>query len=176
MFFFEDGGFLFLIRVVDAAVRAQAHAPVWRVLGNAPAPLSRLVAAEQASPAIWQSTFHVPHRIVKHMSRGGVYFAGDAAHVHSPVGARGMNLGIEDAWVFAQLARAGRLSEYDGMRHRVDARVVRDVSLLSRVADAGSAVFRVLRAKVFPEAIRTALVQSKMASRLTGLDHPAPEI
>jgi 2-polyprenyl-6-methoxyphenol hydroxylase-like FAD-dependent oxidoreductase len=30
--------------------------------------------------------------------RGRVFLAGDAAHIHSPVGAQGMNTGIQDAW------------------------------------------------------------------------------
>jgi 2-polyprenyl-6-methoxyphenol hydroxylase-like FAD-dependent oxidoreductase len=37
----------------------------------------------------------------------------DAAHVHSPVGARGMNLGLEDAWIFSELVRAQRLPEVE---------------------------------------------------------------
>src|SRR3546814_4018092 len=33
---------------------------------------------------------------------GRAFLGGDAAHVHSPVGGRGMNLGIEDACAFAR--------------------------------------------------------------------------
>jgi 2-polyprenyl-6-methoxyphenol hydroxylase-like FAD-dependent oxidoreductase len=117
----------------------------------------------------------VPHRIVEHMSRGQVYFAGDAAHLHSPVGARGMNLGIEDARVFAGLALDDRLDEYDRMRHHIDAQVVRDVSLLSHVADAGSAVYRTVRERLLPVAINRPFVRNQMVLRLTGLDHPGPD-
>lgn len=175
VFFFEDGAFLFLIRVVDRFLGGASPAPLWRVLGNRPAPLSQLVAAEQAGTAVWESTFHVPHRILERMSRGRVFFAGDAAHLHSPVGARGMNLGIEDARVFAQLAIAGRLDDYHRMRHDVDAQVVRDVSLLSHVVDGGSPAFRAVRSRLLPVAIRRRFVRTRMLSRLTGLDHPAPE-
>ncbi len=37
------------------------------------------------------------------MSVGNVYFAGDAAHIHAPLGNRGMNLGIEDVYILAKL-------------------------------------------------------------------------
>lgn len=45
----------------------------------------------------WTSDFRVSHRVAGRMSVGGIALAGDAAHIHSPIGARGMNLGIEDA-------------------------------------------------------------------------------
>jgi 2-polyprenyl-6-methoxyphenol hydroxylase-like FAD-dependent oxidoreductase len=37
------------------------------------------------------------------MNVENVYFAGDAAHVHAPLGNRGMNMGIEDVYVFSKL-------------------------------------------------------------------------
>ena len=50
------------------------------------------------------------------MSRGNVFLAGDAAHVHSPAGARGMNLGIEDACWLAWLISEGREQDYSSLR------------------------------------------------------------
>jgi 2-polyprenyl-6-methoxyphenol hydroxylase-like FAD-dependent oxidoreductase len=62
----------------------------------------------------------VAHRINTLLALGNVYFAGDAAHIHSPVGTRGMNLGPEDAWVFARLATTGQLQRYNALRLLVD--------------------------------------------------------
>ncbi|RAV08931.1 oxygenase [Mycolicibacterium sp. GF69] len=47
---------------------------------------------------VWLSNFVVHHRIVDHYRRGHVFVAGDAAHIHSPVGGQGMNTGIQDAY------------------------------------------------------------------------------
>lgn len=46
------------------------------------------------------------------MNIGNVYFAGDSAHVHAPLGNRGMNLGIEDVYIFAKLLKAGKVEKY----------------------------------------------------------------
>ncbi|MGH7710887.1 MAG: FAD-dependent monooxygenase [Gemmatimonadaceae bacterium] len=49
------------------------------------------------SPA-WMTHFRLHHRQAVNYRRGRSFVAGDAAHIHSPVGAQGMNTGIQDAW------------------------------------------------------------------------------
>ncbi len=46
----------------------------------------------------WLTHFRLHHRQAAHYRAGRVFLAGDAAHIHSPVGAQGMNTGIQDAW------------------------------------------------------------------------------
>jgi 2-polyprenyl-6-methoxyphenol hydroxylase-like FAD-dependent oxidoreductase len=46
----------------------------------------------------WLTRFHLHHRQTARYRAGRVFLAGDAAHIHSPVGAQGMNTGIQDAW------------------------------------------------------------------------------
>src|SRR5439155_1421017 len=45
----------------------------------------------------WFSTYRVYHRVADHFRAGRAFLAGDAAHIHSPVGGQGMNTGIGDA-------------------------------------------------------------------------------
>jgi len=45
----------------------------------------------------WFSTYRVHHRVASQFRAGPVFLCGDAAHIHSPVGAQGMNTGIGDA-------------------------------------------------------------------------------
>ncbi|MGH2980469.1 MAG: FAD-dependent monooxygenase, partial [Solirubrobacterales bacterium] len=47
---------------------------------------------------VWLTYFRLHHRQAVHYRAGRVFLAGDAAHVHSPAGAQGMNTGIQDAW------------------------------------------------------------------------------
>lgn len=74
---------------------------------------------------VWISPFAVNTRMTRSMQAGRVFLAGDAAHVHSPVGGQGMNTGIQDAfnlgWKLA-LSLQGKagpelLSSYDAERH-----------------------------------------------------------
>jgi len=47
---------------------------------------------------VWLTRFRLHHRQTAHYRAGRLFLAGDAAHIHSPVGAQGMNTGIQDAW------------------------------------------------------------------------------
>jgi 2-polyprenyl-6-methoxyphenol hydroxylase-like FAD-dependent oxidoreductase len=87
-----------------------------------------------------------------------------------------MNLGLEDAWVFAELVRANRLAEYDRLRRPVDQRVVHQVELLSRVASAESRFDRLVRAFVFPLALKLPFQRARMVATVTGLDHQLPHV
>ena len=72
----------------------------------------------------WFSVYHVHHRVADHFQRGRCFLAGDAGHVHSPLGAQGMNTGIGDAvnlsWKLAQVltgrARSSLLESYEPER------------------------------------------------------------
>ncbi|WP_431951636.1 FAD-dependent monooxygenase [Nocardia lijiangensis] len=85
-----------------------------------------------ASSLRWSSVFRISHRIVDSYSRARVFVAGDAAHIHPPTGAQGMNTGIQDAhnlaWKLAlTLAGIGApdlLASYDAERRPVGAEVV----------------------------------------------------
>ncbi|MEU6164544.1 FAD-dependent monooxygenase [Streptomyces tanashiensis] len=80
----------------------------------------------------WSSVFRISHRIVDRYGRGRVFVAGDAAHIHPPTGAQGMNTGVQDAcnlaWKLALVVRreAGPelLTTYDTERRPVGEEVV----------------------------------------------------
>ena len=55
------------------------------------------LAGVQVHKVNWFSTYNIHHRVAEHFRVGRVFIAGDAGHVHSPVGGQGMNTGIGDA-------------------------------------------------------------------------------
>lgn len=80
----------------------------------------------------WSSVFRISHRIVDTYGTHRVFLAGDAAHIHPPTGAQGMNTGIQDAhnlaWKLALAVRGeatdGLLASYDAERRPVGEEVV----------------------------------------------------
>jgi 2-polyprenyl-6-methoxyphenol hydroxylase-like FAD-dependent oxidoreductase len=80
----------------------------------------------------WFSTYKVHSRRVNRFSEGRCFLAGDAAHIHSPAGAQGMNTGIQDgynlAWKLALVLRgdanARILDSYNEERVEVATRLL----------------------------------------------------
>ncbi|MBX5165400.1 MULTISPECIES: FAD-dependent monooxygenase [unclassified Rhizobium] len=81
----------------------------------------------------WISRFTDMSRQASAYRKGRVLLAGDAAHVHSPVGGQGLNTGVQDAvnlgWKLAQVVKCispeSLLDTYHAERHPVAARVLR---------------------------------------------------
>jgi 2-polyprenyl-6-methoxyphenol hydroxylase-like FAD-dependent oxidoreductase len=84
----------------------------------------------------WSSFYRISHRIVPIYSIGKVFLAGDAAHIHPPIGGLGMNTGLQDAhnlsWKLALVAHRavgpGLLESYSAERHPVGLDVVEETS------------------------------------------------
>ncbi len=80
----------------------------------------------------WSSFYRISHRIAPRYSTGPIFIAGDAAHIHPPVGGQGMNTGLQDAFnlgwklALAVQGRAGAdlLDSYDAERRPVGLDVV----------------------------------------------------
>jgi 2-polyprenyl-6-methoxyphenol hydroxylase-like FAD-dependent oxidoreductase len=82
----------------------------------------------------WITRFTDATRQASSYRKGRVLLAGDAAHVHSPVGGQGLNTGVQDAvnlgWKLAQVVNGisadSLLDTYHDERHPVAARVLRN--------------------------------------------------
>jgi 2-polyprenyl-6-methoxyphenol hydroxylase-like FAD-dependent oxidoreductase len=102
----------------------------WRIVGIVPEALRDRddLAFEEVLPALhaelgdplavrectWFSTYRIHHRRAARFRDGRCFLLGDAAHVHSPVGAQGMNTGLQDAYNLAwklALVVSGRASD-----------------------------------------------------------------
>ena len=165
----QPDGFLFLMHL---------QAGIWRVIGNGADPLAQLPYSSVPGEVMWQSQFHIAHRVASKASVGRVALGGDAAHIHSPLGARGMNLGIEDAYVFADCAfdaldgKLERMQEYAELRQPVHRQVVRNIAALTRLMRGRPAPMRWLRNNLMPELVKVAPLRRRLLKTVAGLDHP----
>jgi 2-polyprenyl-6-methoxyphenol hydroxylase-like FAD-dependent oxidoreductase len=123
---------------------------------------------------LWGSRFRVHHRVADFYRAGRVLLAGDAAHVHSPAGGQGMNVGILDAMTLAgALAGAlqgdtGALDAYGDRRRPVAQQVVAFADRLTRLATVRPGL-RALRNLLLGTLSRLPRFRRNLAWRLSGL-------
>ena len=124
----------------------------------------------------WITRFTDATRQAVAYRKGRVLLAGDAAHVHSPVGGQGLNTGVQDAvnlgWKLAQVVNGtspdNLLDTYHAERHPVGARVLRNTMAqvaLTRADDRTEA----LRESV-SELLRMDEPRRRFAAMMSGLD------
>jgi hypothetical protein len=107
---------------------------------------------------------------------GRVLVAGDAAHVHAPIGGQGLNIGVQDAvnlgWKLAQVVSGtspmSLLDTYQSERHPVGARVLR-TTMAQRALGATDERSVAVRETVM-ELLRMDEPRKHIAAMIAGLD------
>lgn len=166
---FLPHGFLFMLAIRPG---------FWRVFGDVERPLDHLPAGSRPGTVEWHSDFRVSHRVASAAAVGRVMLAGDAAHIHSPLGGRGLNLGIEDAFVFAECAAdalegdLSRIADYGRLRHAVHRKLVSRIERLTTMARGQSEVLARIRHYLLPAMTHLSPVRGMMMRLVSGLDHP----
>ena len=134
-----------------------------------------IVSGRVAHPATlsalgWSSRFKIHSRMVTTLHKGRVLLAGDAAHIHSPAGAQGMNTGIQEAmnlaWKLALIQRGAplRLLEtYHAERHPIERDVLRQTAFVTRMGMADHGWLMMVRDRIAP--LLTALGPVRNAAR-----------
>lgn len=165
----EEGHIFLLDRGGMFVVRHTGN--IWRVLGSGPDLLGALPPGTRCGAVHWESEFAIANRVASRFSVSTIHLGGDAAHVHAGIGARGMNLGIEDAFVFATLYDQGRLEQYDTLRRPIVNKVVAQIARMMSVPRAQTVPGRVVRAFPFLVRILAPIARSRIQPWVLGLDH-----
>ena len=124
---------------------------------------------------MWGSRFRIHLRVADTYRAGQLLLAGDAAHVHSPAGGQGMNLGIQDAVALTTALAAvldggpdTPLDDYSAARRPIAEQVVALTDRLTRLATLPRAA-RPLRTTAISLAAGLPAVRKALAWRLSGL-------
>lgn len=114
---------------------------------------------------VWMTNFRLHNRGAARYRSGRIFLAGDAAHIHSPAGAQGMNTGVQDAvnlgWKLA-LVTTGRadprlLDTYETERAPVGRRVLRFTDRAFNAGTSTNPLVRLVRVRLVPRLLPFAL-------------------
>ncbi|HKH53175.1 MAG TPA: FAD-dependent monooxygenase [Mycobacterium sp.] len=160
-----------IVAPVTEAPEEPSAAFIQQILDERGFGVGRMVVTD----VIWGSRFRIHHRVADTYRAGRLLLAGDAAHVHSPAGGQGMNLGIQDGVALADaLARVlggaadSALDEYSAARRPIAQQVVEMTDRLTRLATLPRAA-RPIRNAAIGVAGRIPAVRRALAMRLSGL-------
>ena len=128
----------------------------------------------------WTSHVVLSHGRSEAVRRGHTFLAGDAAHLHSPIGGQGLNAGVQDAhdliWKIAA-AKQGMptwLESYEVERAVLAGRLVRAVTLATRVMTLRRYIPWVVTARAARLALSTRAVQRQLTRRMGMLEQQLP--
>jgi 2-polyprenyl-6-methoxyphenol hydroxylase-like FAD-dependent oxidoreductase len=130
----------------------------------------------------WTSRFHSDERQVPRYRVGRVFLAGDAAHIHSPVGGQGMNIGLQDAgnlgWKLAGAVHGWApdrlLDSYHNERFPVGRAVIRGSGVGLRLAFGLTPAARVARALASGVVGRLGMVPRRVPLAVSGIGTSYP--
>jgi 2-polyprenyl-6-methoxyphenol hydroxylase-like FAD-dependent oxidoreductase len=166
------GGHYRIVATMDDAPTQPGVADVQRILDER-GPEGAIVES-----VAWSSRFRVAHRLAASYRDGDVFLAGDAAHVHSPAGGQGMNLGVQDAialgGLLADVLEGGReegaLADYERLRRPAARRVIALTDRMTRVATLRGSVPRRVRNALIRAVLRSPRRRRALARRIAQLD------
>jgi 2-polyprenyl-6-methoxyphenol hydroxylase-like FAD-dependent oxidoreductase len=123
----------------------------------------------------WFSVFHSHQRYASSFQQNRCFLIGDAAHIHSPVGAQGMNTGLQDAYnlawklalVIQKRAKESLLDTYTSERESIAKKVIRSTNNVFRLVTSQHFLIRSFRVYAFPVIMKLILpaLQNQKAIR-----------
>lgn len=124
---------------------------------------------------LWGSRFQVHHGLADRFRDGRTLLVGDAAHVHSPAGGQGMNLGLRDAIALSHALTSAiqsctdeELDAYAKERRLAARKVLNMTHRLTRIATVSSPVVRWVRNRLITVLGRSLAIRRLAASTLAG--------
>ncbi|MDF1758395.1 MAG: NAD(P)/FAD-dependent oxidoreductase [Legionellaceae bacterium] len=137
----------------------------FRLVSNTPKALDTIPVDLEITNIRREAEFKIIISQVDSYQKGRVFLAGDAAHSHSPVGGRGMNLGIADAADLAQMIAQGNVNQYTKSRHSEGKKIIAGSEILRKILGTKSPFKHTLILWMFKIISRVPILQKKFASK-----------
>jgi 2-polyprenyl-6-methoxyphenol hydroxylase-like FAD-dependent oxidoreductase len=126
--------------------------------------------------SVWISRFYLHHRAVQEYQKGLAFLAGDAAHIHSPIGAQGMNTGLQDAtnlaWKMALTLKYGSpkelLETYQAERQRIGEILVKTTDRIFGIVITKNPIISLARQYLMPIVMRFLAKSIYLRKRIFG--------
>lgn len=152
----------FLLSSGDLCVAAPIGINRVRVVANTVDALLTLPVPMHVTNVRRQANFRISIRQAQQFSKNRVYLAGDAAHCHSPVGGRGMNLGIADAAQLAACIFSNTTRDYHSLRHAQAENVIKMTERGRKLLTESGSLSRFIKPTVLRLANRSNFLKRRM--------------
>ena len=136
------------------------------VIANFSDAVSALTSTTQVTVVHQQADFGIAVRQVNTYQKGNVLLAGDAAHCHSPVGGRGMNLGIADAAHLARCIAGDNVTAYSTKRHPVGSSTIANCERFRKLLCSKHPLVRGALTSTLNLTAKTNLLQRRLVDQL----------
>ncbi len=157
---------IYLLPKGEAVLVVPIGAGRMRIISSEPDSITALPVPMRITNVRRKGEFRISIRQATHYQKGRVFLAGDAAHCHSPVGGRGMNLGIADAADLARRFAEDDLQDYHRVRHKVGRQVIALSERGRAAVMSGSPITRAFVRLVFSLAGRSKLLNRVFVRQL----------
>ena len=184
--FMTDRGLLFFFPLPNARWVIAADLPTQHDAVKEQPSLNdvRAIASERGPAGVrisnprWLAYFRINYRAARHYRHERIFLAGDAVHIHSPMGGQGMNTGIQDAYNLAwklALVHRGRapvvlLDSYEKERRPVAEDVLATTKMLTDRFEAFTNLSPEQRQQMYLNMVVPPEVAKRMARHLEQLD------
>jgi len=125
----------------------------------------------------WTAVFRIHRREAEQFRRDRVFLLGDAAHIHSPVGGQGMNMGVQDAFnlawklslVIRNVSDPKLLDSYETERKPIDEAVIRQTDRATRLVSLHGTFTRFIRDHMMALLIRLPGFEERLGEGISGI-------
>jgi len=138
---------------------------------------SKNIQGIKLSNPIWITPFKIHHRIIPSLRKGNIFLLGDAAHIHSPLGGQGMNIGMQEtgnlAWklklVLDRSVSENLLDTFNEERYPIIKTIIRTTDISTKIFFSKNVLLEKLKKIAFSIIDSSKMLKKKINKMLSGV-------